>query len=230
MNYREIKKLVDKHLKPFFVDNGFTNVKTDTWGFGVYKEDNSGRYQFGTRKLNYGHVLLQFGRCKILFNEVESAIKGIAGEHNFEMGGCTYGEYDNSENAISKVTFISETKITDEESFKIYAEKFKTYCSEMVFPFFQKYSDLKNIAAFVETLDYKENLCHFGGEFPINAFKSMYISYNYGNRNKYEGLKKYIIEGIEWGKDQEQYKERAEIDILAFKKFTNKLENELLKS
>lgn len=219
MKYQEVKKYISQNLNSFFIEKGFKELKIDTWGFQISREEGSVSFSFGARKLNYGYyIFLETGVGQIRFEEVEMALHELCLKYNISLAESTFRDYDNSESATASRQAASTIKLEDSSSFYTYSQKIKTYCLDYVIPFFEKYKNLKNIFLFIETLSCEDILYYFNGEYPMNAFKSMFIIYKFGNNKKYEELKKYVIGQLE------MYKDRNEMGISAFNEFTAKLE------
>jgi hypothetical protein len=222
----EIKKYINLYLKPFFEDNGYDIFWTPPDAFRIQKKVNGIFIFFSYNKQIRARGSSFMGSSpRLTFDDIEKIINPIEKKYNFRVSDVTFGDMNTSEILRLRRVAISEIIVANEGDFSLFASEVKKYVSEVIYPFVEKYNSIESLYEFINATDVKEAIKYFGGLFPFDYFKAMYIAYIFNNTHKYNLIKNHVFESIENCKNEAFYIELYPKYVAAFNEFVEELES-----
>jgi len=230
MNYKEIKKYLGVYLQPFLSAYDFKIIDVTTHGYKIEKKTKKLLNMCWSSKKTGANNTVELRGITLyvtLFN-VENVLKEVVEKYNLEQGDCTFMNYDNSDEGVRRRNLISDILISTEEDFIRYTEVVKSFFREVAFPFFDRYNSIEAVNELINELindvDIKKLPRHFGGGYPVNYFKIMYITKICGNEERYNLVKSRLLVAFEEDKNDTFYIEKYPRNVEAYNELIGMLE------
>lgn len=163
MKLAEIRKSIAGHMGAFLAESGFKVDKFHLSGIDLKYEDDeiiaASGYQLyrggGWYSFTPTGIVIGFKNIEKIMFEL-SVRHGLWREHYSEpptKPGFTFGSYHDSQKGHAIVSECRDIRIASEEDVIKFSGLAKKYFAEFLFPWFKKYSLLKSVNEFVNSVD-----------------------------------------------------------------------------
>jgi hypothetical protein len=213
MKWSDIKKSLTQKFKEYLPQLGLELYKFDSYSFYLRKkyEGATGFTVFGKYML-YNAINFQGGALSIEMNNVEDIIFPLIIKHNLlnidsiqNMPKITFGSYYESEENKQLYLNASSIVIANENDLDNFFVTLKPFLENYTLPWFEKYSNIKELSDFINTLSMQELLNCFAGPFPASFYRPMLVAHLCSNVEKVVEIKEECLKRFELCKTDSFY-------------------------